>query len=208
MDSNLVPTSGRRGGGCSPRRVPAPGHRTSRQPRGIVALMQCPQAHCLGGEDVGVKASLYPGEHRGLEASGELVRARQNEAASGPRRVLVVVPVTMSARGRGGGGLASGRAIRFPQRQSPRHRELPRPKSRIRRRAPAVTVRCCRGNHALCFPKTASLALRLREMSFSNSNAQLVLAFEVGPHSGANCRTAGAPRQKGTPFEQLDSTRT
>ena len=111
MDSNLVPISGRRGGGCSPGRIPAPGHRTGRQPRGIVALMQCPQAHRLGGEDVGVKASLYPGEQRGLEASGELVRARQNEAAPGPAQGL----------GRGAGddvGVGQGRGVRAGRGES------------------------------------------------------------------------------------------
>ena len=46
------------------------------------------QAHRLGGEDVRVKAALDAGEHRGLEAPGERVRARQDESAPGATQGL------------------------------------------------------------------------------------------------------------------------
>ncbi len=44
-----------------------------------------PEAHRLGGEDVGVEASLDAGKHRGLKAFGELVRACEDEPAPGAR---------------------------------------------------------------------------------------------------------------------------
>ena len=46
------------------------------------------QADRLGGEDIGVKAPLYPGEHRGLKAPGERIRARQDEPTPGPAQGL------------------------------------------------------------------------------------------------------------------------
>ena len=63
------------------------------------------EADRLGGEYVCVKAPLDAGEHRGLEAFGELVRARENQPAPRP------------AQGLGGGagddvGVRQGRGVR------------------------------------------------------------------------------------------------
>ena len=46
------------------------------------------QAHRLSGEDVGVKAALYPREHGRLKVPGERVRMRQDESAPGPAQGL------------------------------------------------------------------------------------------------------------------------
>ena len=62
------------------------------------------QAHRLGGQHVRVKAPLHAGEDRGLQTPGELVRAREDDAAAGPAQGL----------GRGAGhdvGMRHGRGV-------------------------------------------------------------------------------------------------